>query len=150
MANNQHKRIINAHGQPMQSQMQPAITGEMVSRAILDLEVIDAAALVPIEFMVLLKIADKTRVTKSGIILSPSEVDKTLFASCRATVVSIGAECFKNSDGSPISNPPQIGDDVLIAKYPGIPFRDAEYNLYRFAHDKDVIAVVKAEKGAKA
>lgn len=140
MANN-YKRIINAHGQPMQAQQ--VDMGAMVSKAITELEVIDAAQLVPIEFMVLLKIADKTRVTKSGIILSAGEVDKSLFASCRATVVSIGGECFKNSDGTPISNVPQVGDDVLIAKYPGIPFRDADYNLYRFAHDKDVIAVVK-------
>lgn len=140
MANN-HRRIVAPNGQPMQTQQMSV--GEVVSDAIRGLEVIDAAALVPIEFMVLLKIADKTRVTKSGIILSASEVDKTLFASCRATVVSIGAECFKNSDGTSISNPPQVGDDVLIAKYPGIPFRDADYNLYRFAHDKDVIAVVK-------
>lgn len=120
--------------------------GEMVSKAIADLEVIDAAVLAPTEFNVLLKIADKARVTRSGILLSPAEVDKTIFSSCRAQVVSFGAECFKNSDGTPLIGAPKIGDNVLISKYPGIPFRDAAYNFYRFAHDKDVIAIVKEKK----
>lgn len=137
-----HKRVLGPQGQTM-PQMN---MNDMVSKAIMELEVIDAARLEPTEFNVLLKIADKARLTKSGIILSPGEVDKSLFSSCRAQVVSFGAECFKNSDGTPISNAPKAGDDVLISKYPGIPFRDAEYNLYRFAHDKDVIAIVKEKK----
>lgn len=123
---------------------------ELVSRAILDLEVIDAPTMTMLEYNVLLKIADKSRVTKGGVILSGAEVDKQLFASCQAEIVSFGEECFLNGDGSPIANRPAAGDKVLLAKYAGIPFRDAEYNLYRLAHDKDVVSILaRAPKAAK-
>lgn len=122
--------------------------GATVSAAISGLEVVDGENLVPLEYNVLLKIAGKERVTRGGIILSPAEVDKQLFSSCKAEIVSFGEECFRNGDGSGLANRPQVGDHVLISKYPGIPFRDSEYNLYRFAHDKDVVAIIK-RKGAK-
>ena len=120
--------------------------GAMVSKAITELEVIEGAELVPLEFNVLLKIADKSRVTNGGIILSANEVDKSLFASCKAQIVSFGDECFRNRDGTELTNRPKVGDHVLLSKYAGIPFRDAAYNLYRFAHDKDVIALLGGKK----
>lgn len=142
--------IIGTDGVPVQQQPQARDMSELVSRAILDLEVIDAKTMTMLEFNVLLKIADKSRVTKGGIIMSGAEVDKQLFASCQAEVVSFGDECFLNGDGSPIGNRPQPGDKILIAKYAGIPFRDAEYNLYRLAHDKDVVSIIeRAPKATK-
>lgn len=138
--------IIGPNGQVLSNGTRADI-GELVSRAILDLEIIDAPNMIMLEFNVLLKIAGKERVTKGGIVLSPAEVDKQLFGSCQAEIVSFGDECFMNGDGSPIANRPEVGDKVLIAKYPGIPFRDAEYNLYRLAHDKDVVSIIS--KAAK-
>lgn len=120
----------------------PRDMAELVSRAILDLECIEASTMVMLEFNVLMKIADKERVTRGGIVLSGAEVDKQLFASCVAEVVSFGEECWLNGDGSEINNRPAAGDKVLLSKYAGIPFRDAEYNLYRLAHDKDVVSII--------
>lgn len=146
MGNNAYRgpKFVNAAGMPL---VQPKEDiGSLVSRAIGDLEVIDADGMAPLEFNVLLKIADKARVSKGGIVYSGAEVDKQLFSSCKAEIVSFGKECFRNGDGSELANRPQVGDQVLISKYPGIPFRDDEYNLYRFAHDKDVVAIIKRAK----
>lgn len=151
MGNNAYRRpaktLLTPNGEHFvpQTQAEPDM-GAMVSKAIAELEVLDGEHLVPLEYNVLLKIASKERVSRGGIILSPAEVDKQLFSSCKAEIVSFGEECFRNGDGSELANRPQIGDQVLISKYPGIPFRDSEYNLYRFAHDKDVVAIIKRSK----
>lgn len=142
---NNYKRIITPKGDHYVPEAPPDMK-VVVSSAVSSLEVIDPEELTCLEFLVVLKIADKARVSRGGIILSPSETDKDLFASCKAQVVSFGAECWHNGDGTPLANRPKVGDNVLIAKYAGLTFRDKEYNLYRFAHDKDVVAVVKEKK----
>lgn len=141
---NNHKRLYTPQGTQVTSG-EPDLR-VIVSDAVSSLEIIDPAELTCLEFLVVLKIADKERVSRGGIILSPAETDKALFASCKAQIVSHGAECWLNGDGTPLANRPKVGDKVLIAKYAGLTFRDKEYNLYRFAHDKDVVAVVKGEK----
>jgi len=117
-----------------------------VPPAIKQLEEIDPDSIQCLEFRVLLKVLGAESVTKGGIYRSAQDIEKELFSKCSADVVNFGEEAFCLSDGTPMANRPKPGDRVMIAKYAGITVRDKDYNLYRFANDKDVVAITKGEK----
>jgi co-chaperonin GroES (HSP10) len=112
--------------------------GDNVSAAIKGLEVINPDTLRVIGLRILVKIADKERISRGGIILSGNEIDKDLFASIKGTIVAMGKRAFFEEDEA---DRPVVGDEVHIAKYSGIPLRDENYNLYRYTNDDDIIAV---------
>lgn len=112
--------------------------GDLVSQAIKGLEVINPDTIRVIGLRILVKIADKDRVSKGGIILSGSEVDKDLFSSIKGTIVAMGKRAFFEEAEE---DRPVVGDEIHIAKYSGIPLRDADFNLYRYTNDDDVISV---------
>ncbi len=109
-----------------------------VTLAIKQLEVIEPLKMRLLGFRVLLKIADKDKITRGGIILPASQIDKDLFGSIKAVLVAIGTRAFEEEA---IEDRPKVGDEVHISKYAGLPLRDAEFNMYRYANDQDVIAV---------
>lgn len=114
-----------------------------VPAAIKSLEVIDPTNITCLEFRVLLKVMSVDDITPAGVFKPDSAIEKELFAKCKAEVISIGKESFTLADGSKIADCPKPGDFVMIAKYSGITVRDKDFNLYRFANDKDVVAIIK-------
>lgn len=109
-----------------------------ITDAIKGLEVIDPDKVRVIGLRVLVKIVEKNRVSQGGIILPGSAIDKDIFASIKGTVVKLGTRAFFEEAAE---HRPSVGDQVHIAKYAGLPLRDKEYNLYRYANDTDIIAV---------
>jgi co-chaperonin GroES (HSP10) len=116
----------------------PYLATDEVTLAIKSLEVIEPEKMKVVGFRVLLKVADKDKITKGGIILPASQIDKDLFGSIKATIVKVGSRAFEEEA---VEDRPKAGDKVHIAKYAGLPLRDAEFNMYRYANDSDVIAV---------
>jgi co-chaperonin GroES (HSP10) len=107
-----------------------------------NLEVIEPDKIVPIEFRVLLRIAECK--AKVGNVLKPASVlEKEIFGRCTATLVSMGNMAFTDASGNRLSDAPKPGDKVMTAKYAGITVRDDAYNLYRVCNDKDVTSIVK-------
>lgn len=111
--------------------------------AIRALEVIEPEKIQCLEYRVLVKVADAQKITDGGILKPGSAIEKELFANTRSVIVNVGAEAFLGSNGQYIESRPQPGDVVVISKYAGLPMRDKDYNLYRFANDKDIVAIVK-------
>lgn len=113
---------------------------------VVDLPVIDPASVNPLEYRVLLKVGKAEKKTNGGIILPDQSREKEEYHQIIAEVVSCGEEAFTSDKGGYIENKPKCGDRVIVAKYAGLMVRDKDANLYRFANDKDVIAVIEEEK----
>lgn len=117
-----------------------------VPHAIKNLDVIDPSTIQCLEFRILLKVASVEILSSGGIYRPATDIEKELFSKCTAEIISFGDEAFCLPNGEPIANRPVCGDKVMIAKYAGITVRDAEFNLYRFANDKDVVATIRGDK----
>lgn len=139
--------IINNDGSKMQQGLAvPASDAEKlaVRRQLNELECIDPATIIPLEYRVLLKVCEVEEMTEGGILKPETFFSKQLFSKTLATFVSCGEEAFTHGPtGDFITDRPQKGDTVLTAKYPGNPYRDKDFNLYRFCNDKDIIAIIK-------
>lgn len=129
----------------LKGQATSILTGD-IPPAIRQLEEINPAQVQCIEFRVLLKVMGVESITKGGIYRAVEDIERELFAKSKAQLISFGAEAFCDPSGNPIVNRPEPGDFVMIAKYAGITVRDKDFNLYRFANDKDVVAIIKGEK----
>jgi co-chaperonin GroES (HSP10) len=96
-----------------------------------------------IEFRVLLRVMESARISQGGVLKPVSVIEREMFGQNTATIVSMGALAFTDSNGNPLPDRPKPGDVVITSKYAGITMRDKEFNLFRFANDKDVVAIVK-------
>lgn len=105
------------------------------------LQIIDPEKVTPIEYRILLMVGKVEEKSKGGIILSAKTAEKEQFADIVATYVCGGELAFSKDNGELLSVIPKKGDRVIIAKYSGLPARDKEGNLYRFANDKDIVAI---------
>ena len=140
------KKLINQDGSDMALPRHIALPKDYnpIDRIFGEVEVIDPKTVVPTEYRVLLKIAGVEYMTKSGIFTkTPEEISRELMAKTDAVLVSSGAMAFTTSTGDYLPDTPKEGDRVLTTKYPGTVYRDKQNNLYRFANDKDVIAIVR-------
>lgn len=104
--------------------------------------VIDPKTIRPIEYRILVKVG-KVEEKVGGIYLPESHRDKEVHHQIEAELVSFGDLAFTDSNGDYIPDRPSKGDKVIIAKYAGVPSKDSEGNLYRFANDKDVVAIIR-------
>lgn len=111
-----------------------------------EITTIDPKAVVPIEYRILVKIGKIEEKTSGGLILPEAHRDKEIHHQVEAELINYGALAFTDSDGAPIDDRPEPGDRIIIAKYSGLAVQDKEGNLYRFANDKDVVAIVRTER----
>lgn len=132
------KTIVGVDGARMQH-----MGGGDILTAIKQLNVIDPAKIQCVEFRVLLRVMESSRISEGGILKPSSAIEKEMFGKETATIVNIGALAFTDAAGTPFPDRPKPGDVVITAKYAGITMRDKEYNLFRFCNDKDVVAIVK-------
>jgi co-chaperonin GroES (HSP10) len=117
-----------------------------VAAALRDLELIDPEKIIPLQFRVLVKVMTVDEISVGGIILSESEVEKTIMSKTYAEFITCSPEAFTQNGGDYVSNKPEKGDLVITTKYPGNPYRDKDNNLYRFCNDVDIVSVVKENK----
>lgn len=106
-----------------------------------ELPILDPQQVSPLEYRILVMVQKAKEVTKGGIILTSGSVEKTEFGEVVGTFIKAGSYAFCNDEGQPIEGAPEAGDRIVMAKYSGMAFRDEDGNMYRFANDKDVIAV---------
>lgn len=116
----------------------PKVTKVQASAALRSMEEIDPDTISCIEHRVLLRVCEVSEMTDGGIFKPESFFEKELFAKTRAIFIDCGSEAFEDT-----ADRPKEGDTVITTKYAGNVYRDKDNNLYRFANDKDVVAVVK-------
>ena len=140
--------LVNVNGQNVSGAVQspPKVSHKQATSEIRALEVIDPDSITPLEYRVLVRVATTDDMTDGGIFKPENFHNKEMFAKTKATFISCGDEAFTNGSGDFIQNKPENGDKILLAKYPGSPYRDEDFNLYRFCNDKDVIAILKGDK----
>lgn len=122
---------------------QPTINREIRSSMGATYELIDPAKIRPIEYKVLVLIKTVDDITQGGIIKPDATIEREIMSCSKGIIVQIGAEAFTTpaNGGDYVADKPQIGDQVLMAKYAGLVYRDKDYNFYRFTNDKDIISI---------
>lgn len=133
-------KIVNFDGEQMKP---PVINKSTATAALMKLECIDPEAMTLLEYRVLLRVVRVDEITEGGIFKPESFFEKQMFDKTEAVFIAGGSEAFTDSNGLPIENRPVKGDRVITTKYAGNVYRDKDNNLYRFANDKDVVALVR-------
>ena len=121
----------------------PAPSNKQATAAIRKLEVIDPEAIKPTKYNILLRVINVDDMTEGGIFKPEAFFEKELFSKSRAVLVNCSPEAFTHSNGDHWEEKPNIGDEVITAKYAGNVYRDDDFNLYRFAHDNDVVGIIR-------
>jgi len=98
------------------------------------------SGILPLDLRVLVLPDKAEAVTKGGIFLPETEVDKQKFAQCKATLIAVGINAFSEAKRNPDFTPPEPGARVLIAKYGGIMVKGKDGVEYRLMNDEDVTA----------
>ena len=87
---------------------------------------------------VLVKIEVVEEVTKGGIILTRDTTENLSMSSVQGVLVNHGASAFHDGNNNPWHNKPQIGDQVLCAKYAGLKIDTDSGAVYRLMTDLDI------------
>lgn len=96
----------------------------------------------PMEYNVLIAAEETEEVRKSGLIMPPSVKETNDLASMVGRLVAVSPLAFNYDSNWPEgSRQPQVGDEVLFAKYAGTLVEGRDGRQYRVAKDKDVMAV---------
>lgn len=97
----------------------------------------------PIEFNVLLLPDEAEEVTKGGLVLPQSAVDRGKHAATKATIVACSPMAF-NEDVFPQNmDRPAPGQRVIIAQHAGTFIKGDDGAEYRLVKDKDVVALME-------
>lgn len=101
----------------------------------------------PTEFKLLVKPKAAEEVSKGGIIIPSSEVDKQKFAQTEGVVVAVSPLAFtyaKQEEWDAVgAKPPQPGQTVLYARHAGNWVKGKDGGEYLLINDKDVCAVIE-------
>ena len=101
----------------------------------------------PVEYKVLVKPSEVEvdpalmRAKKAGIQLPQDVLDREFMAQIVGELVAVGGNSFEDWK-PPI---PQVGNQVLIAKYAGVTLRGADGIEYRMLNDKDISGIIVKE-----
>lgn len=98
----------------------------------------------PSEFNVIIA-PDDTEKRIGSIIIPDSVKEANKMASMRGRLVAVSPVAFDYASWPEGSRRPQVGDEVLFAKFAGVLFDGADGREYRAAKDKDIIAVYSQE-----
>lgn len=95
----------------------------------------------PVEFKILIKVDVVETITKGGIILPESSVDRQQIAQEAGEIIAMGEMACSEPEiwGT---NPPQVGDRVVFSKYAGATIQQLG-KKYRLIQDKDLGAVIE-------
>lgn len=98
----------------------------------------------PTEYNIVIAAEDAERVTKGGIILTDKIADQQGLASMRGRLVAVSPLAFNFDNWPDHARKPEVGDEIIFAKYAGTLQEGFDGREYRLCKDKDVIAVVRA------
>ena len=98
--------------------------------------------IVPAGHRVLVKAEEVEKVTKGGIILSDTAVDRNTEANIFGVIVAIGEAAWKAfDDGAAWAS---VGDRVAFAKYGGFVIEDPDTGeKFRLLNDDDITAIIR-------
>jgi len=103
----------------------------------------------PTEFKLLVKPKAAEEVSKGGIIIPSSEVDKQKFAQTEGVVVAVSPLAFtyaKQEEWDAVgAKPPRPGQTVLYARHAGNWVKGKDGLEYLLINDKDVNAVIERD-----
>ncbi len=94
----------------------------------------------PLDMRVLVLPDPVEEITKGGIILAPTAVDKEKYATVKGTLIAVGVNAWAEAKQSPDFTAPRPGSRVMIAKYGGVVVEGADKQEYRILNDVDVTA----------
>lgn len=97
----------------------------------------------PLDVRVLVFPDPVEEVTKGGIILPGTAVEKDKYATVKATLVAAGVNAFAEARANPAFEVPQPGARVMIAKYGGVLITGKDGADYRIMNDEDIVAVLE-------
>ncbi len=104
------------------------------------------SGVIPLDLRVVVMPDPAEKITKGGIILAESAVDREKYATVKATLIEAGENAWEEAASrSDHFTKPQPGDRVMIAKYGGILFKGPDGEDYRIMNDEDVIARLKED-----
>jgi len=95
----------------------------------------------PVGFRVLVWPLPTERVTKGGIVIPPTKVEREDMAQKDVEVIGIGPDCWQDKKGGPWC---KVGDIVKIAAYSGYTFKGLDGREYRMISDIDIVGVCDA------
>jgi chaperonin GroES len=95
----------------------------------------------PTEYKVLIRPIEVDQKTKGGIIIPDETKERDQYAQMRGELVAVSPLAFTYDDWKD-AKPPQVGDEVLFAKYAGAVVDGKDGKKYRLANDKDIAAVL--------
>lgn len=99
------------------------------------------SGVIPLDLRVVVMPDPVETMTKGGIILAESAVDREKYATVKATLVAAGENAWEEAASrSPYFTKPQAGERIMIAKYGGVLFKGPDGADYRILNDDDVIA----------
>lgn len=98
----------------------------------------------PMEFNVVVELDPTEEVTKGGIILTRSNVERDELAAEEGTLVAVSPHAFTYAEWTADAEKPQLGNRVMIARYQGV-LRESDGKKYRIVKDKDIVAVIEEQ-----
>lgn len=101
----------------------------------------NTSGLVPVDLRILVKPDAVEEVTRGGVHLPGTHVDKAKYAATKATFIAAGENAF--TEWGSAARKPQPGDRVLFAQYSGAREKGADGQDYVVMNDKDLLAVIE-------
>lgn len=96
----------------------------------------------PLDLRVVIRPDPPEQVTKGGIILPDTEVEKGKYAATKGTLIALGVSAFAEASRQPGFRRPEPGARIMFGKYAGTTFKGADGYDYIIANDEDVIGVL--------
>lgn len=115
-------------------------------------QLMNESGALPIEHKVLVRPIEIEEKSSGGIILPKPIKEREEMAQVKALVVDVGSNTFSEfSESTGTFTPwpgrvPKPGDYVLMAKYAGTLFEGIDGKSYRIINDKEIVAILTAEK----
>jgi co-chaperonin GroES (HSP10) len=97
----------------------------------------------PMEFQVLVAMAEKQAVTAGGIMLPESSRDREEWGSDHARLLAVSPVAFTYANWPEGTRLPQVGDVVFLGKYPGDEVIGRDGRKYRLCSDREIKAVIE-------
>lgn len=98
----------------------------------------------PFEFNVVIAPEEISEKTAGGIILIDQKRETDALATMRGRLVAVSPVAFDYAEFPNDARLPQVGDEVIFAKYAGTLVDGRDGRTYRLCKDRDIAAVVTA------
>ena len=101
----------------------------------------NGAGFEPTQYNVIVKVEDVEQKTAGGLILADETIEKKQFARQRGKLVAASPLAFTYAEWPDPSDKPQIGENVVFAKYNATQFEGDDGQSYWLMKDESVIGI---------